>query len=328
VSVVKVTVAPPFRTMVLVGDVQPQRRATLYAKVSGYVKDVLVDKGDSVRKVQVLGTLEFPDGEQSALAASSELALKRSNAERYRELLGRGFVSKRDAEQAATELKVAATTYVRARWFKNYGTIRAPFDGVITARHADPGALLQAATSGAQGALPLVDVADLARVRVRVYVGPLDAPFVREGIRATLWTDARPDRPREAAVTRITRALDASTRTMLCEIEVDNADGSLYAGTPVHVRLAVETAKVPVIPAEALTVRDGRPHVVVVRDGRAAFVPVDVGEDDGRIVRIRSGVREGDIVVLSVGDDVTEGAPLQPVFKSVGAPTNATAARG
>jgi RND family efflux transporter MFP subunit len=320
VSVVKVAMQPPTRTLTLTGEVKPFRQVTLYAKVSGYLKEVLFDKGDEVKKGQVLGILESPETEQVARAASADLSAKRRSAARFRTLAEQGLASKLDAERAVADSDMAAASYIRARSLKDYAVIRAPFDGIVTARQADPGALLQAATSAVPGALPLAEVADLSRVRVRVYVGPFDAPFVREGTPVTLWTDARPDRTMKASITRFTRALDARTRTMMCEIEVDNTDRSLYAGTPVRVRLEVETPRVPVVPAEAVNIRDGKPHVALVRNGHAAFVPVDLGEDDGKVVRVQRGVREGDAVIINVGDEVSDGAPVQPVARDTAKP--------
>ena len=313
VSVAKVTLPPPTRTITFVGEVQPFRQATLYAKVSGYVKDVFVDKGDAVKKGQVLGILEAPDSEQSSRAASADLWAKRKRAARTRLLAEQGAGTKEDAERAAADQDVAAAAYAKARSFEDYAVIRAPFDGVVTARPADSGALLQAATNGAQGALPLAEVADISRVRIRIYVGPFDAPFVREGTSATVWTDARPDKKLTASITRFSHALDARTRTMLCELDVDNADRTLYAGTPVRVRLDVEAPRVPVVPSEAVNVRDGKPYVALVRRGHAVFVPVELGEDDGKVVRVRSGAREGDDVIVNVGDDVIDGAPVRAV---------------
>jgi RND family efflux transporter MFP subunit len=323
VSVVTVAIPTTMRPLTLTGEVQPFRQVTLYAKVSGYLKDVRFDKGDEVKKGQVLGVLEAPEADQVAKAASADLQAKHRNAERSRALAEHGTVSPQDVERAVADSEMAAATYVKARSLKDYAVIRAPFDGTVTARHADPGALLQAATSAAPGALPLADVADLSRVRVRVYVGPFDAPFVHEGLPVTLWTDARPDRTMKASITRFTHALDARTRTMLCEIDVDNTDRSLYAGTPVRVRLEVETPRLPVVPAEAVNIRDGRPQVALVRDGHAAFVPVELAEDDGKVARIQRGVRENDVVIVNVGDDVSDGAPVQPVARETAKPAGA-----
>jgi RND family efflux transporter MFP subunit len=320
VLVAKIESTPGQRAITLLGEVQPYRQATLYAKVSGYLKEVRVDKGDKVREGQILGVLESPEADQRVVANRADYAAKAQTAARYRRLLKQGVVSEQEMERATADLDVTAADGTRLRAMKDYAFIRAPFDGVMISRNADPGALLQAATSSTQSAMALGEIADLSRVRVRVYLGAYDAPFVHERDAVTLWSDAQPDKKTTAAVTRLTRALDARTRTMLVEIDLDNADGALYAGAPIHVSLRVASPPSLVVPAEAVIVRHAQPMLAVVRGGRAVFVPVEAGDDDGTTVRVRGAVNEGEIVALRVADDVAEGAVVQPILKAAGGP--------
>jgi RND family efflux transporter MFP subunit len=211
------------------------------------------------------------------------------------------------------DLAIASAELSRARAFKAFATIRAPFAGTITARYADVGALLQAATTSAQTALPLAELSDLDTVRITVYLGQFDAPFVKEGIPVTLWTDAQPARRVDAAITRTTRSLDARTRTLEGEIELSNPAGQFTPGDTVHVNLTATSPSTLAVPVEALFLRQGQPSVMTVHDGRASRTPVEVGDNDGKRVRVLSGLRQGEMVVLHAAGDVAEGSRVEVV---------------
>ena len=315
VLVAKVASARAERQITILGEVQPYRRAMLYANISGYLKEVRVDKGDYVRKGQVLGVLDSPEADQRVVENHAELVVKTQVAERYQKLLKQGVVSEQEMERAKGDLDVTTADGVRVRALRDYAFIRAPFDGVVIARNADQGALLQAATSSTQSATSLGEIADLSRVRVRIYLGAYDAPFVHDGDAATLWTDAEPQKKIEAKVTRLTRALDTKTRTMLVEIDLDNASGALYAGAPIHVILRVAAPSSLTVPAEALLVSKKKPVLAVIRDGRVVFVPVECGDDDGETLRVRGALSLGELVALRAADDLQEGAAVRAVLK-------------
>jgi RND family efflux transporter MFP subunit len=313
VLVARVAPLPAGRTVTLPGEVHAFKQATLYAKVSGYLKRMNVDKGDTVRKGQILATLESPETDQAVLSAKAALATKRLVADRYKQLAPKGVVSQQELDTASGDLAVAEAELARTTALEDYETIRAPFDGIVTARFVDPGALLPAATGSTSSAQPLVEVTDMSRVRIYVYLGQGDAPFVKEGTAAKVDTEAHPGQPVDAAVTRITRELDEKTRTMLTEIDVDNKTAWVYPGLYVHVTMKLETPPALAIPADAVFLRDGKPVVVVVDGGKARFTPIETGDDDGRVVRVLSGLKEGDVVALHVGDEVSDGSPVQPV---------------
>jgi membrane fusion protein (multidrug efflux system) len=194
-----------------------------------------------------------------------------------------------------------------------YQSIRAPFDGVVTARFVDPGALIPAATGSTSSAQPVFEVTDMSRVRIYVYLGQNEAQFVSEGTPVKLASDAHPGDVIDATVTRLTRELDTRTRTMLTEIDVDNARRWAYPGLFVRVQMKVESPAELGVPADAVFLKDGRPEVAVVAGGHARFQRIEVGDDDGRIVRILSGLREGDLVALHAGDEVTDGATVRAI---------------
>jgi len=315
VVVAPAEVLPAGRALALTGEVRPIRQVTLYAKVSGYLKEARFDKGDAVAEGQVLGVLENPDGDHRIAAAQAELSVRRQAAKRSRALSASGVTADADHERSDADLAIASAELSRAATQKGYASIRAPFAGTITARYADPGALLQAATSSSQAALPLAELSDLRTVRITVFVGQGDAPFVREGTPATIWTDAQPKLKVDARITRTTKALDPRTRTLQCEIELANPDGHFTAGSAVHVDLVAASPAALAVPVEGVFAHRGKPSVMIIRDGKAVLTPVEPGDHDGKRVRILSGLAEGDLVALGAGHDLANGAKIIPVKK-------------
>jgi len=313
VRVTKVQFAPASQGISLPGEVHPFQQATLYAKVSGYVTSIRVDKGDQVQQNQLLATLESPDVDQQVHAAEAELALRQQMKRRAEALVGPHVISEQELDQAIAAVRTAEAGLARAKALREYESLRAPFSGVITARYVDKGALVPAATGSTQSALPVVDIADMNRLRIYVHLGQDIAPFIREGDPVKISFDARPGETIDANVTRISRALEPRTRTMLSEIDVENPGYRLYPGTFVHVALAIKTNPTPVVPAEALITQGAGLFVATVRDRRVHLVKVQTGIDDGKKVQIVAGLKGDEWVALNLSSAVSDGAPIQPV---------------
>src|SRR5512140_3832822 len=245
VRVARVALAPADRIVSLPAEVRAEQHATLYAKVSGYVKEVRVDKGERVRKGQVLAVLESPDLDQQVASAQAELTFRKQQLERTLRLAPSGRVSVQDREAAEEAVKVAKAALARAQVQQGYEILRAPFDGTVTARYADPGALLPAATGSTTAAQPLVDVAQLDRLRLALQLAP-DQPAC------------------EARVSRIAQALDPRTRTMLCEIDLPHPPPGLYPGGFVQTTIALHGQPRPLLPSEALLGQGGQLFVALV----------------------------------------------------------------
>jgi len=310
VQVATVDTASPTRSVTLTGDVRPFREATLYAKVSGYLKMVAVDKGDAVHEGEVLGVIEAPEVEQQVASKRADLDIKKLTDQRYSNLAKTGLVSQQDRDRAQADVQIANADLLALKALRGYEVIRAPFAGVITGRHADPGALLQAATSS-ESALALVDVAEVDRLRIFVYIGQVEAVGVHEGDKVEITSDEYPDRNIQATITRFSKDLDPKTRTMLTEIDIDNKTPGLLPGIFVRVRFLVAQPAALTIPADALVLHGGATLVARVEDGHARFVKVVAGNSDGQVVRVRHGLSVGDRVVLHPGDDVVEGGPVR-----------------
>jgi membrane fusion protein (multidrug efflux system) len=314
VRVARVVGSPANRELVLQGEARPFLSVTLYAKVSGYLTNLRVDKGDRVKARQVIATISSPELDQQFAGAVADATNKRINADRVNALAPSGVVSKQETDLARANADVAEATQAAINAQRDYRTLRAPFDGVVTARFADPGTLIQSAANAQTGAVPVVTVSKTDRLRVYVYLDQGSAALVRVGDPAEVRVPELPGFVRKAEVSRLTGELAPRTRTMLTEVDVDNADGALLAGSFVRVSLHVKTTPLPEIPVEALVSRHDKLFVpIVADDSHVHYRPVGVGDDDGKNVRILEGVKVGERVALNVGDELEDGAPIQVV---------------
>jgi RND family efflux transporter MFP subunit len=305
---------PDRRELTLAADVRGFYQSTVYARTSGYVKSILVDKGDQVQKGQLLGVLQSPELDQQVAAAAADLLAKRHTFERYHQLVKKDFVSAQDFENARAQYDVARATFQQMRAMQDYKTLRAPFAGVVTARYVDPGALVPAAAGSTQVAVPLVDLADLRRLRVLVFVQQDAAPLVHVGDPVRITVDQQPDLTINASISRCADALDPRTRTMLCEIWLDN-EHRFFPGTFVHATLRLQVPALPLISSSALIWRDEKPVVAVIRQSRVHFQPVRPGLDDGKTIQIIQGIKPGDRVALALPSEIADGALVQPIEK-------------
>jgi RND family efflux transporter MFP subunit len=314
VRVAKATTSPAVRRLTLQGEARAFAQVTLYAKVSGYLKAVSVDKGDKVKAGQVLATIEAPELDKQIAAASSDAKNKRVNAKRFEALAPSNMVSAQEVEAAQAGAAVAEANEAALSTQGGYRVLRAPFAGIVTARYADPGALIQSATSGQTGALPIVSVANPDRLRIYVYLDQAAATYIRVGDTADVKLPERPGFSRKATVTRAAGQLDTKTRTMLTEIDVDNKDSAILPGAFVTVALEYKVTPLAQMPVEALVVKGDKTLAAVVDDqNKVHYRPVVVADDDGTTVRLVSGVKAGERVALNLGGGVDDGAPVQVV---------------
>lgn len=309
VRVARVKLAPAERVVSLPAEVRADRRAVLYAKVSGYVKKVLVDRGDRVKEGQQLAVLESPDLDQQVAAAQAEVMLRRQQLQRALRLVGRSM-SQNDREQAEEAVKVAEAALVRARVMQGYEILRAPFDGTVTARYADPGALLPAATGSTSSAQALVEVTQLDKLRIALQLGQEDAARVRVGDAVSLQVEQGVP-PLVARISRLAQSLDARTRTMLCEIDLANPPAGLYPGAFVQTSITLRGEPRPLIPTDALITQAGKMFVATVQDAHVKLQPVKLGTDDGTTVEVLEGLHGGEYVALNLGTDVLDGSPVR-----------------
>ena len=301
------------RSVVLTGELKPYESVTLYAKVSGYLSDVSADKGDHVAKGQSLGLIESPETDRQYDAAKSDADNKTRIAERYKPLLEKKLVSQQEADQAFSDADIAQSRLGQLKVMKDYEELRAPFDGVVTARFADPGALVQNAENASTGALPVFTVAKTDRLRVTFYVDQKDAPYIRKGTPVRVSLTERPEVEVGAVVTRVAGSLDDRTRTMLAEVELDNRDGRFVAGGFAQVALDVKAAPQLEVPVEGIVTRENKDMAPVIVNGRVNYRAVVLADNDGRFVRVVSGLNAGDSVGLNLGNSVNDGDAVDVV---------------
>ncbi len=311
--VATVAQGPQGRTLQLLGDAKPYSSATLFAKVSGYLRTVAVDKGDLVSAGQVVAEIESAELESQFQSAQADLDNKTRLALRARELLRGGNTAQQTAEQAETNLRMAQELVRNLGTMRSYQQLRAPFDGTVIARFADPGALIQAATTNQSSSLPVMQIADNSRLRIGAYVEQRDVSAIRVGDEAEIVDASNPERRRKARISRSAGTLDPRTRTLFIEIDLDNRDAFLVPGSFVYVALKVPMQSYPQIPVAALLQRGGVQQVAIVgEDATVRFRPVRVVSTDGIVINVGDGgVKAGEKVGLNVSNDVTEGARVR-----------------
>jgi membrane fusion protein, multidrug efflux system len=318
VSVIAAKRSPGERLISLTGDAQPYASVTLYAKVSGYLKKIMVDKGDRVNAGQVLAVIESPELDRQYDSAVVDAKDKRRDAARENTLVGKNLVSQQDADHAEAAALESEANAEALRVQKEYEILSAPFRSIVTARFADPGALVQSAANSQTTALPVLSLSQTDKLRVYVYLAQKDAAFVRVGNHAEISDSSRPNVKLAASITRISGELDPKTRTLLAELDVDNKQGLILAGSFVQVSLKLKTAPAVEIPADALLMKGEQAYVAVVSaDSKVQFRPVVMADSDGKTVRLSSGLTEGERVIRSPGFAISDNEQVQPVEATV-----------
>jgi RND family efflux transporter MFP subunit len=304
-----VVISPTTEHVQLIGEARPYASVTLYAKVSGYLRSVNVDMGDHVTAGETLASIESPETDRAYSAAKADYENKQTTSDRIAKLLDKKFVSPEEADQAKTDAAVAHERLAGLEEQRAYETLRAPFAGTITARFADPGALVQNAASSQTSALPVVTVAQADSLRVLVYLDQGDAIDVHPGTRGVITMADRPGFRRDATVARVSGQLDEKTRKMVAELDVTDHGGTIVPGSFVQVEIDVPSAPRAQAPVEALVVRGGKSYVALVGpDSRVHLQPVTVAENDGRLITFADGVKPGDRLAISLGSAVADGA--------------------
>jgi membrane fusion protein, multidrug efflux system len=305
---------PTEKRIELVGEAKPYAQVTLYAKVSGYLREIKVDIGDRVTRDQVLALIESPELDRQYEAALADAKNKAVEANRYADLLPKKAVSTESAEDRATAARVAQKNLAALEAQRDYKIIRAPFAGTITARFVDTGALIQNAGNSVAAATPVVAVSQLDRLKVYAYADQNTAGSIHVGDRAYIGDSARPETKVSAALSRTSVQLNGRTRTLLLEFDVDNRQGGFIPGSFVQVILVAHAPARVQIPVGALTFHGTQPFAAVLgQDNRVDLRPVVIAESDGKMVKLESGVEEGEKVALSAGADLADGDIVQPI---------------
>jgi RND family efflux transporter MFP subunit len=329
-AIVTVATAHPTRgpgtdILVLPGTVQAFYEAPIYARTSGYLHAWHTDIGTSVKKGQVLAEIDTPEVDQQLRQAEADLAtakanyqLARSTNERWQGLLATESVSKQDADERAGDAAAkeaaeqsAAANAARLRELESFKRVVAPFDGVVTQRNTDVGALINA---GETPGSALFRVADTHRLRIYVSVPQSYAGQVSQGTSAGLVFADRPGKRYDASVSSTARALDASSRTLQVELQIDNAQGELLPGSyaEVHFDLRGTDGTLLRIPVNSVLFRaQGLLVATVDSSGHAHLHRITQGRDFGREIEVLSGVEESDTLIVNPPDSISDGMQVR-----------------
>ena len=315
---------PAQREVVLPGTVRAFVDASIYARVNGYLKRWNVDIGAHVKAGEVLATIETPELDQQLLQAEADLATARANeqlsattAARWERMLASDSVSKQEAEEKAGDhaakkaiVAAAEANVARLQATAAFKQIVAPFAGVITARKTDIGALINA---GAGIGQELFRLADARKVRVYAEVPQPYTAFLTKGGVARLQVPERPTEPVMATLTDLSQAINESSRTMLVELEADNAKAALLPGSYVDVHFEIpDRAGLLRLPVSALVFRrDGLKVATLGADHKVAFKSIGLGRDFGTEVEVISGLAAGAAVIDSPPDSLSEGETVR-----------------
>ncbi|HEY4031192.1 MAG TPA: efflux RND transporter periplasmic adaptor subunit [Caulobacteraceae bacterium] len=325
--------------LTLPGQVEAFNAAAVNARVSGYLKTWSVDIGDRVKAGQTLAVLDAPELSQQLEQAKADLVTAQANArlaestnQRWQQLLKDEAASKQDAEEktgdyeSKTALVAAAKANV-GRLAETYGFTRitAPFDGVVTARNAQLGQLVN---TGGAGAPPLFSVADDSKLRIFVQVPQAYIAQIHVGEMVQLTVPELPGHIFQAALVRTSDAVDRASGTLNAELQIDNKDHVLKPGEYATARFAIAaTAQSVTIPASAIMFRDQGPTVGVIGpDGHVSLRKVTIARDLGTAIEIGSGLTMTDQVVDNPTDTLTDGQQVR--IAAPQAPGAAGAAHG
>jgi RND family efflux transporter MFP subunit len=323
-------------SLVLPGRLQAWSDAPVYARTNGYLRRWYVDIGDHVHAGQVLATIDTPEVDQQLAAANAALATAKANQDlaattsaRWDRLLKVHAVSQQEADQfrgalaaRTAQTNEAVANVARLQALTGFQKIVAPFDGVVTSRNTDIGALIVA---GDARATPLFSVADNSRLRLYVSVPQNYASAFRQGMTAHFTTPDRPDQVYSAVLERTADAVNAASGSMLMQLVFDNRAGMLKPGAyaqvtlptgDLHAQAAAPSGPVR-IPSSALLFRkEGTAVAMVDGNGRVHIQPINIVRDFGAELAVSGGINSSDRVIDSPSDAIAEGDRVHPVLQA------------
>jgi RND family efflux transporter MFP subunit len=314
----------PTQEIILPGNTQAFSDAPIYARTSGYLKHWYFDIGAHVQKGQLLAEIETPEVDQQLQQARADLDTAQANlniakitAARWQGLVSDGSVSQQETDQAVSNLSAvkaaaesSAANVRRLEQLQSFEKVYAPFDGIITARNTDIGALIDAGANTQPK--ELFHMAAIRTLRLYVAVPEVYSRAARSSAPATLTLDEFPGQTFHGTLVRNANAIDLASRTLLVEVDVDNPTGQLLPGAYVfvHLKLPDETRSVT-ISANTLIFRKEGLQVALVRNGKAELVPVQISRDYGNSVEIVSGLQPTDAVIVDPSDSLVAGMAVR-----------------
>jgi RND family efflux transporter MFP subunit len=331
VDVISPKIGAPTQEIVLPGTTQAFSDSPIYARTNGYLTHWYFDIGAHVRKGQLLAEIETPEVDQQLQQARADLTTAQANlniakitASRWQDLVSTGSVSQQETDQAVSNqnavtsaVESSAANVRRLEQLQSFEKIYAPFDGIVTARSTDIGALIDA--GAATQPRELFHMAAINTLRLYVAVPEVYSRAARPNATADITLDEFPSQTFHGVLVRNASSIDTASRTLLVEVDVNNPTGQLLPGAYafVHLKLPDQTHSVT-IPANALIFRKEGLQVALVRDGKAELVPVKISRDYGNTVEIISGLQPTDAVIVDPSDSLIAGTPVRLSNKGTG----------
>jgi RND family efflux transporter MFP subunit len=326
VAVLQPKLGDPRSEVVLPGNMQAFTDSPIYARTNGYLKAWYHDIGSRVKKGDLLAVIESPEVDQQLDQARADLntaeanyALARTTAERYKNLLKSGSVAKQDVDNAEGDFqaKTAAVASAQAnvkrlQELQSFEKVYAPFDGVITARNTDVGHLIN---SGAGSpATELFHISAIRKLRVYVNVPQQYSASARPGLPAAITVPEFPGRRFSGTLVRTSDSIDAASRTLLAEVDVDNPDGELLPGAYAEVHFQIpNAARALILPVSSLIFRSQGLQIGTVQNGHAVLKNITLGRDFGNEVEVIAGLNPSDNVIVNPPDSLVTGELVRVV---------------
>jgi RND family efflux transporter MFP subunit len=312
------------QSVILPGDIQPYYKASIYARVNGYLKSWNKDIGAQVKEGEVLASIEAPDLDQQLAQAKATLASAKANydiaaitADRNDALVKSQAIAQQLADQTAADaaakkavMDANAANVRQLEAMQSFKQLVAPFDGVVTLRNTDIGALINA---GSTAGRELFEISDLHRVRIYVQVPQAFSADLRPGLKATFQMPQYPGQKFDATLVTTSSAINATTRSMLVELQADNPYGKLFGGTYCRVDFQIPADPNMVrIPATALMQVNRGVQVAVLGDGnKVVLKSIQLGRDFGDTVEVTDGLAPQDRVIDSPPETLQSGDAVQ-----------------
>lgn len=320
VNIITPAVSPASPSMDLPGRIEAYSKAPLYARISGYLKTWKADIGTSVKAGQLLAEIDTPDVDQQILQAKAELAITQANAalsentaKRWQSLQATNFVSAQAVEEKMGDLRAkqamvnaSQANVNRLQAMKNFSRITAPFDGVVTARNTDIGALVN--VGGAPGT-ELFVVSDVRRLRLYVQVPQNQVTAIQTGSQATFTVPEMPGQVFTAKVQSMAQAIQAGSGSMLVQLAADNKQGRLLPGgyAQFSFDMPAQTKHLNIPPSALIFSKTGLQVATVNADNKVVIKPVVVAKDHGVRLELLSGLESTDRVIENPPDGVMQG---------------------
>ncbi len=325
VSVTHPKVTQAAQDLVLPGNTQPLIDAPIYARTDGYLKKWYADIGAHVHAGELLAEIETPETDQQLVqakanleAAKASLSLAQVTAKRLVNLQKDGAIARQDMDNAVADMNAkqaavdaAAANVKRLQQLQSFEKVYAPFDGVVTARNTDIGALITAGSTNS--AKELFHIASTRKLRVYVSVPEQYEQAAKNGTPARLTLAEFPGRTFPGTVVRNSGSIDMASRTLLVEVDVDNPTGELLTGAyvSVHLKFSGPSAAALTIPVATVLFRSEGIRAAVVRDSKALLVPITIGRDFGDALEVLAGLRPQDSLILNPPDSLISGTPVR-----------------